>query len=97
MVWIVELQTQVDDGLFKGDDALVELIDVDPRAEPGLAPGRFAEQLGEPTLELVDSSGEPGYGAAGRRRRSAAATVSMHDPGRRQRPRLHSSRYRASA
>ena len=39
----LELQPDVDDVLFEGDDALVELVDVGGRAETGLPPGLLSE------------------------------------------------------
>ena len=36
-------------------DPLVECVDVGLGAEPGLAPGVFAEGFGEALLELVDA------------------------------------------
>ena len=38
-------------------DLLLELVDVVGGAEPGLAPGLFAEQLGQAVLELVGAGG----------------------------------------
>jgi hypothetical protein len=46
--------------LFELADALVERVDVDGAAEPGLTPGMFAERLGEPFLQLVVAGVEAG-------------------------------------
>ena len=58
MVAFCELQTELDDVLLEGDDALVELVDVRGCAEPGLLPRLLAERLGEALFELVDAAGE---------------------------------------
>jgi hypothetical protein len=42
----LEFQADVDDMLFEGDDALVELVDVCGRTESGLAPGLLTERGG---------------------------------------------------
>ena len=59
-VAFVELLLQVEVVLFELGDALVEGVDVGWGAEPGLAPGLFAERFGEPFLELLDAGVEPG-------------------------------------
>ena len=59
MVAFLELQAQVDHGLFEGDDLLLQLVDIDRRAEAGLAPGLLPEGFGEPLLELMDAAAEP--------------------------------------
>lgn len=50
-------QLEVEDVPLELGDALLELIDVDGVAEPGGAPGLFAQQLGETCFELVDVGG----------------------------------------
>src|SRR5438874_609774 len=40
-----KLETKVGGLLFEGEDALVEFVDVGGSAEPGLAPGIFAQHL----------------------------------------------------
>ena len=49
-----ELESQVGRLLFEVGDLLVEGVDVGRGAEPGLAPGVFAERFGEPFLEVLD-------------------------------------------
>jgi hypothetical protein len=56
----VELLSKVEVVLFELADSLMEGIDIGGGAEPGLAPGLFAERLGEPLLELADACLEPG-------------------------------------
>ena len=46
LVAFLELQPQVDDVLFEEGYLLFELLDVLGCAEPGLAPGLFAEKFG---------------------------------------------------
>src|SRR5271166_6332723 len=57
-VAFVELLSKVDGLLFEMGDALLECVG--GGAEPGLAPGMFAECLGESLLELTDAGVEPG-------------------------------------
>ena len=40
-------------------DPLVECVDVDRGSEPGLAPGLFAEGLGQSFFQVLDSGVEP--------------------------------------
>ena len=48
VVAFFELQAQVDGLLLEVGDFLVERVDVGGRAEPGFAPGLFAERFGQP-------------------------------------------------
>ena len=59
-VAFVELLSKVEVVLFELADSLVECVDVGGGAEPGLAPGVFAECLGESLLELADAGVETG-------------------------------------
>ena len=65
LVAFFELQPQVDDVLFEGDDLLFELVDVVGGAESGLAPGVLAEQFGQAGLELVGAGGHAGAALLG--------------------------------
>ena len=60
VVAFVELLLKVEVVLFELADALVEGVDVDGGAEPGLAPGMFAKRFGKPFLQLVDAGVEAG-------------------------------------
>jgi len=60
-----ELQAQVSGLLFEVDDALLELVDVGGRAEPGGPPGGVSEEFGQAFLELVDADGLPGGAVLG--------------------------------
>jgi hypothetical protein len=55
-----ELQAQVDGLLLEPGDLLVEGVDIVRFAEPGLAPGVFAEGVGEPMFEVLDAGVETG-------------------------------------
>ena len=56
----LEVQADVDDVLFEGDDALVELVDVGGCAETRLAPGLLAERLGQSPFQVLDAGCETG-------------------------------------
>ena len=59
LVAFLELQAQVDGLLLEMGDLLAEGVDVSGCAEPGFAPGLFAERLGQAFFELPDAGGEP--------------------------------------
>ncbi len=59
LVALFELEPQVDGLLLEVGDLLFEGVDIGGGAEPGFAPGLFAERLGEAVFELPDAGGEP--------------------------------------
>ena len=54
-----ELEAQVDGLLLQLGDLLVEGVDVGGRAEPGLAPGLFAERFRQTFFQLLDAGVQP--------------------------------------
>lgn len=60
LVAFLELEPQVSGLLLEEDGLLLEVIDVVGGAEPGIAPGLLAEQLGLAFLELLDAGGQEG-------------------------------------
>jgi hypothetical protein len=65
LVAFLELETLVDDVLFKGDDPLFELLDVVGCAESGLAPGLLTAQVGQARLEVLGACGHAGVALLG--------------------------------
>ena len=59
LVAFLELQAQPDGLLLEMGDLLFEGIDVGRGAEPGFAPGLFAERFGQAPFELLDAGVEP--------------------------------------
>jgi hypothetical protein len=59
VVSLFQTEAQVDDLLRQVGDLLIEGVDVDGGAEPGLAPRLVAEGFGEPFFELLDPAVEP--------------------------------------
>lgn len=55
---LVELALDVGEILLQHRDALLELVDVGWRAQPGLGPDGLAEGLGEALLQLPDPHGK---------------------------------------
>jgi hypothetical protein len=64
LVALLQLLDGVDDVLFERHD-LFEVVDVVGRAEPGLPPGVFGEQLGEADSDVLGSTVPWGCSAAG--------------------------------
>ena len=60
LVAFAQLQAQVDGLLLEVGDLLVQGVDVDGGAQPGLAPGVLTECFGQAFLEVLDASVQPG-------------------------------------
>src|SRR5450759_3345111 len=82
-----ELQAQIDALLLEVADLLVEGVEVDRDAEPGLAPGLLAECFGQAGLQLPDPAGQPDGSFAGGEQvgvqRGAVDARPLAGPGRR--------------
>ncbi|MER5540830.1 hypothetical protein [Streptomyces mirabilis] len=51
---LLQLTANFGELLFQVDDPPLQLVDVNWDAEPGVGPGRLAQGLGEPLLQLAD-------------------------------------------